>query len=81
MAKGTIYIDQERCKGCSLCLSACPQNVIVMDNEVLNAKGYHPAVLSDADDKCTGCAICAVVCPDACISVYRQVRAKANVVS
>jgi 2-oxoglutarate ferredoxin oxidoreductase subunit delta len=75
MAKGTIIIDQDRCKGCILCTTACPQEVIVMDNDNLNAKGYHPAQLADPDGKCTGCAICAVICPDACISVFREVRA------
>lgn len=75
MARGTIYIDQNRCKGCILCTTACPQSVIVMDNDTLNGKGYHPALLADPDDKCTGCAICAVICPDACITVYREMRA------
>ena len=73
MAQGTIFIDQDRCKGCELCTTACPQDVIAMDSEALNAKGYHPAVLLDPDHHCTGCAICAVICPDVCISVYREV--------
>lgn len=77
MARGTIIIDQIRCKGCTLCLAACPQEVIEMDNNVLNAKGYHPAVLVDPEGKCTGCAICTVVCPDACITVYREVKVRA----
>ena len=75
MARGTIKIDQDRCKGCVLCTTACPQEVIVMDNASLNAKGYHPALLADPDGKCTGCAICAVICPDACITVFRELRA------
>ena len=74
MARGTIYIDQARCKGCELCTAACPQAVIAMDNSLLNSKGYHPAMLADPEDKCTGCAICAVICPDACITVYRESR-------
>lgn len=74
MVRGTIHIDQARCKGCILCTTACPQEVIVMEESSLNAKGYHPAMLSDPDGKCTGCAICAVICPDACITVYREAR-------
>ncbi len=74
MAKGTIFIDQDRCKGCELCPSVCPKEVIIMDNNKLNAKGYHPAVLDDPDELCTGCAICAVICPDACITIFREVR-------
>jgi 2-oxoglutarate ferredoxin oxidoreductase subunit delta len=72
MAKGTIVIDQERCKGCGLCPTVCPQQVIALDEGYLNLKGYHPAVLVDPEGQCTGCAICAVICPDVCITVYRE---------
>jgi 2-oxoglutarate ferredoxin oxidoreductase subunit delta len=74
MQSGTIHIDENRCKGCVLCTTACPQDVIVMDNNTLNTLGYHPARLADPDGKCTGCAICAVICPDVCISVFRAIR-------
>lgn len=76
MAKGTILIDQERCKGCSLCNTVCPQNVIAMCAEELNAKGYHPALLVDPEGRCTGCALCAVICPDVCITVFREPAVK-----
>lgn len=49
-----------------------------MATEQLNRKGYHPALLTDAEQRCTGCAICALVCPDVCITVYREVHAKAG---
>ncbi len=81
MAKGTVFIDQERCKGCGLCLPVCPQDVLALDQSILNAKGYHPAVLVDPDDRCTGCAICTVICPDVCITVYREVRTKSRAVA
>ena len=74
MAKGTIWIDSERCKGCGLCPTVCPQNILLMDNNSLNGKGYHPATLADPDGACTGCAICAVICPDVCITVFRETR-------
>lgn len=73
MAHGRIIIDFERCKGCELCLLACPPHVITLAQQ-LNSQGYRPAVLLDPDDKCTGCALCAVVCPDACITVFRDIR-------
>ena len=74
MAHGTIVIDQSRCKGCALCTTACPHDLLVMDSSPLNAKGYYPAVLADPDGRCTGCAICALLCPDVCITVYREAR-------
>ena len=73
MAKGRIAINEDYCKGCSLCLIACPQAVIQMDTDRVNARGYYPAMLADPDGQCTGCALCAVACPDVCITVYRQV--------
>jgi len=74
MPQGTVTIDTERCKGCELCTLVCPQNVLVMDQTQINAKGYHPALLDESAANCTGCAICAVMCPDVCINVYREPR-------
>ncbi len=67
--KGTIEVDPMHCKGCGLCVDACPQKVIALDMEDLTPKGYHPAQL--IGDGCTGCVICAIICPDAAITVYR----------
>lgn len=72
MTRGTVVIDQERCKGCKLCTEVCPQNVLLLDPDRLNAKGYHPALLDEMTQFCTGCGVCAVICPEACIIVYRQ---------
>jgi 2-oxoglutarate ferredoxin oxidoreductase subunit delta len=77
-AIGTILVDENRCKGCDLCVMACPKDVLSLAMDRLNPKGYHPAKLHT--EGCTGCALCAVVCPDACITVYRTIssaRAKA----
>lgn len=78
MAKGRIEINEDYCKGCSLCRIACPQHVIQMATDRVNVRGYYPAMLVDPEGKCTGCAICAVACPDVCITVYRQVPAQAS---
>ncbi len=77
-AKGRIDINTERCKGCELCTTVCPQNVIQLANW-FNAKGYRPALLVDPAGECTGCAVCAVICPDAVITVYRTVTPRATV--
>lgn len=68
--KGAVVVDTDRCKGCALCVSACPQGVIVLANRV-NVHGY-PYVEPAQIGKCIGCTSCAIVCPDACITVYRQ---------
>ncbi len=75
MAKGRIEIDIERCKGCELCRSACPPNVIEVSKK-LNSKGYWPVYLAENDKSCTGCALCAVICPEGCITVYRTITPK-----
>ena len=66
--KGTVVVDTERCKGCDLCVQACPQSVLELDEKV-NSKGYHYATMVNED--CVGCMACGMVCPDAVITVYR----------
>jgi len=66
---GRIEINKERCKGCGLCLTACPRGCIFI-SQMSNKMGYFPADTSNED--CSGCAMCALVCPEACIKVYRD---------
>ena len=68
--KGAIVVDIEKCKGCSVCIPACPQDVIQLSENV-NSKGYHYAHMANPD-ACIGCANCALVCPDGVITVYRK---------
>ena len=67
MAKiiGAVDIDRERCKGCDLCVVACPCSVLALETKDVN---------DVAPEACIGCAACATVCPDGCITVYRVVE-------
>ncbi|MFH0990749.1 MAG: ferredoxin family protein [bacterium] len=75
MIRGTVAIEVEICKGCELCINACPQNSLHLSGKI-NLKGYRFAEL--AQDNCTGCINCALVCPDSAITVYRQAKDSAK---
>lgn len=68
MAKMTVIT--ERCKGCALCTTACPKNIVALQKEKRNKKGYFYAVCTD-EEKCIGCAMCAMMCPDCAITVEK----------
>ena len=63
-----IKIDKNYCKGCELCVFACPMQIISMSKEI-NLKGYYIAQVHEPT-KCIGCMICAITCPDIAIEVY-----------
>jgi 2-oxoglutarate ferredoxin oxidoreductase subunit delta len=72
--KGKIIINRELCKGCHLCVSVCPNGVIVISDK-LNQQGYYPAESINSSEEgktCVGCAMCATMCPDVAIEVYRE---------
>jgi 2-oxoglutarate ferredoxin oxidoreductase subunit delta len=81
MAKGYVVISEELCKGCGLCTTVCPKDLLSMSHDRFTPKGYHPAELVDPQEECTGCAICAVICPDAAFTVYRFVPAEKTLAS
>lgn len=68
---GKIVIDKDVCKGCYLCISACPKHLI-KKSLVSNVNGYFPVEFVDEKNECIGCAMCALNCPDVAIKeVYR----------
>ncbi len=69
--KGAIVVDTNRCKGCALCIEACPQAVIALADKKVNVHGYR-YVEPVQPEACVGCTSCAIVCPDGCITVYRK---------
>ncbi len=70
MAKGRIIVDIDKCKGCGLCIAACPYNLLELDLKVVNKKGYQPMRIH-SPEKCIGCANCALMCPDVVITVEK----------
>lgn len=67
VTRGTVVIDVEACKGCELCIEACPPGVLKMGSDV-NARGYRYPLLSPG---CTGCKACSQICPDFVFQVYK----------
>ena len=64
-----VIFNENMCKGCGLCVGACPKKIVKLKSE-LNAKGYQPAGVEEKD-KCIACAFCATICPDCVITVEK----------
>ncbi|MEU0397999.1 4Fe-4S dicluster domain-containing protein [Streptomyces sp. NPDC006208] len=68
MSRGTLVIDVEACKGCELCIDACPPSVLVMTDDQVNGRGHrYPQLLPG----CIACTACTAICPDFVFQVYR----------
>jgi 2-oxoglutarate ferredoxin oxidoreductase subunit delta len=71
-----IEVREDRCKGCLLCTTVCPVDIIVQSDR-FNVSGYKVAeVPAELKEKCTGCASCAMICPDVAITVYKTPKKK-----
>ncbi len=62
-----VVIDRDRCKGCELCVGACPQKVLALGRE-LNARGNFFARVA-RPRHCIGCRLCCIACPDAAMEM------------
>jgi 2-oxoglutarate ferredoxin oxidoreductase subunit delta len=74
MPKGKLTFNTDICKGCGLCVAACPLKVLALNTETVNKKGYNP-VYEAVPDKCVACGSCAVMCPDSVIMIERITEA------
>ena len=68
MAKLTI--NKEACKGCGLCVTACPKKILRVSATESNNQGYF-VVAEIAPAQCIACAFCATVGPDCVITVEK----------
>jgi 2-oxoglutarate ferredoxin oxidoreductase subunit delta len=59
--RGDVQIAADLCKGCALCVAACPPSVLVQSS-YLNRQGY--LAISYVGSGCTGCGVCFYVCPE-----------------
>lgn len=65
-----VIFNEDRCKGCELCVQVCPKKIVIMAKDRINKKGFHPAQVIEME-KCIGCAFCATTCPDTVIEVEK----------
>jgi len=68
MPKGKTTFDEERCKGCLLCVEYCPKGILYKIMNTINKIGYNIIRVSEPD-KSICCAFCAMMCPDSVITV------------
>ena len=59
-----LVINRNWCKGCSLCVELCPQNVLQLDDA-------EKAVAARPQD-CICCKLCELRCPDLAIEVETE---------
>ncbi|MBD3230174.1 MAG: 4Fe-4S dicluster domain-containing protein [Candidatus Lokiarchaeota archaeon] len=69
-----IEIDEDLCKGCELCISICPKNVIEKSNKT-NREGYLLPIIKNSED-CIKCRKCELICPEMAISIYVEENSK-----
>ena len=62
LADNRAYVNERRCSGCGLCVSACPYQARAIDETSGKA-----VVL---DDLCKGCGTCVVSCPNGASEQY-----------
>ena len=63
-----VTFREDRCKGCELCVNACPKHIIAIATDRLNAKGFRPAEIIDPE-KCIGCGKCVKACEYGAVAV------------
>jgi len=55
-----IEVKEEWCKGCTICVEFCPQDVLAMNGALVEVVNL---------EACTACMLCELRCPDFAITV------------
>jgi len=58
--RSVVWIDENWCIGCTLCIEVCPVDAII---------GTHKRMHTVIESACTGCELCLPVCPVDCIEI------------
>ena len=69
MAKKVAKADTSLCKGCRLCVGACPKHAIIPLQE-LNKKGYE--IIRVDEENCIGCGMSYTMCPDYVFTIVKE---------
>ncbi|HSR13829.1 MAG TPA: 4Fe-4S dicluster domain-containing protein [Thermodesulfobacteriota bacterium] len=68
--KTAIDLNLKWCKGCSICVDACPKKVFEKSGRI-SEKGF-PVILVAHPELCTGCLQCEMLCPDLALNVKTE---------
>jgi len=68
--KRQLVFADNLCKGCNVCASVCPKQLLKLDDHRVNQAGYNPMTCIDIDT-CIACGMCGIMCPDSVITVRR----------
>ena len=70
MKRFKLFVNEEFCKGCRICVYFCPRQSIRLCEE-FNSRGVNVPVPADMK-KCSGCRICELYCPDFAIAISEE---------
>ncbi len=65
-----IFIDDQLCKGCGICVAFCPKHVLQLCEQV-NARGFCVPIVVDGS-ACGQCSQCQRLCPDFAIFIIEE---------
>jgi 2-oxoglutarate ferredoxin oxidoreductase subunit delta len=60
--RAKVIVHRDLCKGCGLCVHACPQHLLEISEQEVNRLGYYPVRF--AAESCSGCGVCFQACPE-----------------